>query len=91
MIIIICFFSSFQSAVLSKCFVKKGFIGTRGLKILILKDSPLILLTNLSFITQSALALSINMLTKIWKPDTVVFNGRKSYLHTITQPNIFVR
>ena len=31
------------------------------------------------------------MLTKIWKPDTVVFNGRKSYLHTITTPNRFVR
>ena len=31
------------------------------------------------------------MLTKIWKPDTVLYNGKKSYLHTITQPNRFVR
>ena len=31
------------------------------------------------------------MLQKIWKPDTYIFNGRKSYLHTITTPNKFVR
>merc|ERR1719361_2742479 len=37
------------------------------------------------------LALSIEMLRKIWKPDTYIYNGRKSYLHTITTPNKFVR
>ena len=31
------------------------------------------------------------MLRKIWKPDTFVYNGKKSYLHTITTPNRFVR
>ena len=36
---------------------------------------------------QDALALSIEMLRKIWKPDTYVYNGKKSYLHTITTPN----
>ena len=57
---------------------------------------------------KGALALSIEMLRKIWKPDTygetgrallslsriiflVVYNGKKSYLHTITTPNRFVR
>ena len=40
---------------------------------------------------QSALALSIEMLRKIWKPDTFVYNGKRSYLHTITTPNRFVR
>ena len=42
-------------------------------------------------IFQNALALSIEMLRKIWKPDTFVYNGKKSYLHTITTPNRFVR
>ena len=37
------------------------------------------------------LALSIEMLRKIWKPDTYIYNGRRSYLHTITTPNKFVR
>ena len=37
------------------------------------------------------LALSIEMLRKIWKPDTYIYNGRKSYLHTITTPNKFMR
>merc|ERR1719422_2630624 len=40
---------------------------------------------------EGALALSIEMLRKIWKPDTYVYNGKKSYLHTITTPNRFVR
>ena len=57
---------------------------------------------------EGALALSIEMLRKIWKPDTygeqldtwkvsefksiiLVYNGKKSYLHTITTPNRFVR
>ncbi|XP_035708502.1 gamma-aminobutyric acid receptor alpha-like isoform X3 [Folsomia candida] len=37
------------------------------------------------------LALSISMLEKIWKPDTYFYNGKQSYLHTITTPNKFVR
>merc|ERR1719422_1221798 len=46
----------------------------------------------LSFVGyKDALALSIEMLRKIWKPDTYVYNGKKSYLHTITTPNRFVR
>lgn len=40
---------------------------------------------------KDALALNIEMLRKIWKPDTYVYNGKKSYLHTITTPNRFVR
>ena len=40
---------------------------------------------------KDALALSIEMLRKIWKPDTFVYNGKRSYLHTITTPNRFVR
>ncbi|XP_023347650.1 gamma-aminobutyric acid receptor alpha-like, partial [Eurytemora carolleeae] len=40
---------------------------------------------------QGALALSNEMLQKIWKPDTFVYNGIKAYVHTITKPNRFVR
>eukprot|EP00095_Tigriopus_kingsejongensis_P011181 maker-scaffold456_size166325-snap-gene-0.27 protein:Tk11181 transcript:maker-scaffold456_size166325-snap-gene-0.27-mRNA-1 annotation:"gaba-gated ion channel grd isoform x2" len=45
----------------------------------------------LSFSGRKNLALSIEMLRKIWKPDTYIYNGRKSYLHTITTPNKFMR
>ncbi|EAA05037.5 AGAP011349-PA, partial [Anopheles gambiae str. PEST] len=40
---------------------------------------------------QDTLALSISMLGRIWKPDTYFYNGKQSYLHTITTPNKFVR
>ncbi|XP_039278597.1 gamma-aminobutyric acid receptor alpha-like [Nilaparvata lugens] len=40
---------------------------------------------------KDTLALSITMLEKIWKPDTYFYNGKQSYLHTITSPNKFVR
>ncbi|RWS10662.1 gamma-aminobutyric acid receptor alpha-like protein [Dinothrombium tinctorium] len=38
-----------------------------------------------------SLSLNINMLEKIWKPDTYFHNGKGSYLHTITRPNKFLR
>ena len=50
------------------------------------KTPPTSMIPNI-FFTQDALALSIEMLRKIWKPDTYVYNGKKSYLHTITTPN----
>jgi len=37
------------------------------------------------------LALSVSMLDKIWKPDTYFYNGKNAYIHTITNPNKFVR
>ncbi|CAI9727246.1 gamma-aminobutyric acid receptor alpha-like [Octopus vulgaris] len=37
------------------------------------------------------ISLSIKFLERIWHPDTVFFNGRRSYLHTITTPNKFIR
>uniref|UniRef100_A0A0K8T2K8 Gamma-aminobutyric acid receptor alpha-like n=1 Tax=Lygus hesperus TaxID=30085 RepID=A0A0K8T2K8_LYGHE len=40
---------------------------------------------------KDTLALSISMLGRIWKPDTYFYNGKQSYLHTITSPNKFVR
>ncbi|XP_054267920.1 gamma-aminobutyric acid receptor alpha-like [Macrosteles quadrilineatus] len=40
---------------------------------------------------KDTLALSITMLERIWKPDTYFYNGKQSYLHTITTPNKFVR
>ncbi|KAI1286118.1 Gamma-aminobutyric acid receptor subunit alpha-6 [Halotydeus destructor] len=40
---------------------------------------------------QPFLSLNINMLEKIWKPDTYFHNGKGSYLHTITRPNKFLR
>lgn len=41
--------------------------------------------------SSDTLALSISMLGRIWKPDTYFYNGKQSYLHTITTPNKFVR
>ncbi|XP_054721701.1 gamma-aminobutyric acid receptor alpha-like [Uloborus diversus] len=41
--------------------------------------------------TMPTLALSISMLERIWRPDTYFYNGKNSYLHTITTPNKFVR
>ncbi len=37
------------------------------------------------------LSLSIKMLEGIWKPDTFIYNGKRSYVHTITQPNKLLR
>ncbi|XP_055304558.1 gamma-aminobutyric acid receptor subunit alpha-1 isoform X2 [Sitodiplosis mosellana] len=37
------------------------------------------------------LSLSIKMLDKIWKPDSTFFNGKHSYVHTITVPNKLLR
>lgn len=41
--------------------------------------------------SQKALALSIYMLDRIWKPPTYFHNSRQSHIHTITLPNKFVR
>ncbi|XP_074650714.1 gamma-aminobutyric acid receptor subunit alpha-2-like [Tubulanus polymorphus] len=37
------------------------------------------------------LQLNVKMLEKIWKPDTYILNGKGSYLHRITGPNILLR
>ncbi|OWF41299.1 Gamma-aminobutyric acid receptor subunit alpha-6 [Mizuhopecten yessoensis] len=37
------------------------------------------------------ISVSIKLLEKIWYPDTVFFNGRKSSLHLIPTPNRFIR
>ncbi len=37
------------------------------------------------------LAISVTILDRLWKPDTHFFNGRKSYLHTVTTPNKLLR
>ena len=37
------------------------------------------------------MAVHIKMLDLIWKPDTFFYNGRGSYLHTITTPNKLLR
>ncbi|KAK3853797.1 hypothetical protein Pcinc_039679 [Petrolisthes cinctipes] len=37
------------------------------------------------------LTLSLAVLDKLWKPDTFIYNGKKSYVHLITTPNKFVR
>lgn len=31
-----------------------------------------------------SLSLSIKMLERIWRPDTYFYNGKQSYVHTIT-------
>ena len=35
--------------------------------------------------------VSVNILDRLWKPDTHFFNGQKSYLHTVTSPNKLLR
>ena len=37
------------------------------------------------------LAVSVNILERLWKPDTHFFNGKRSYLHTVTSPNKLLR
>ena len=37
------------------------------------------------------ISLSIRILDKIWFPDTVFYNGLKSYLHMVPTPNRFIR
>ena len=37
------------------------------------------------------LTVSNRMLERIWKPDTHFYNGKHSYLHTMTSPNKFIR
>uniref|UniRef100_A0A0L8GZW7 Neurotransmitter-gated ion-channel ligand-binding domain-containing protein n=1 Tax=Octopus bimaculoides TaxID=37653 RepID=A0A0L8GZW7_OCTBM len=44
---------------------------------------------NLENITE--LQLNNKFLHNIWKPDTYFLNGKKSYQHDITVPNIFLR
>ena len=37
------------------------------------------------------LAMNWQFLYKIWRPDTYIVNGQKSYLHKMTVPNRFIR
>ncbi len=39
----------------------------------------------------TTLPVSINILERMWKPDTHFFNGKKSYLHMVTTPNKLLR
>lgn len=41
--------------------------------------------------TLENISVSINMLDMIWSPDTIFYNGRKSHLHVVPQPNRFIR
>lgn len=38
-----------------------------------------------------SLSLNIKMLERIWRPDTYIYNGKHSYVHTITVPNKLLR
>ncbi|XP_069180350.1 gamma-aminobutyric acid receptor alpha-like [Procambarus clarkii] len=40
---------------------------------------------------EEAFTLSVSVLDKLWKPDTFIYNGMRSYVHLITTPNKFIR
>lgn len=41
--------------------------------------------------SRDSFPVSSKMLRDIWRPDTYIRNGRQSYLHTLTMPNILLR
>uniref|UniRef100_A0A914WU10 Uncharacterized protein n=1 Tax=Plectus sambesii TaxID=2011161 RepID=A0A914WU10_9BILA len=41
--------------------------------------------------SRNSFPVSSKMLRDIWRPDTYIRNGRQSYLHTLTMPNILLR
>ena len=41
--------------------------------------------------SMQTLGVSVNILERLWKPDTHFFNGKRSYLHTVTTPNKLLR
>ncbi|KAK2155330.1 hypothetical protein LSH36_242g00015 [Paralvinella palmiformis] len=41
--------------------------------------------------TPNVLPVSIRILDRLWKPDTNFYNGKNSYLHTVTSPNKLLR
>ena len=45
----------------------------------------------LRFDGNETLRVSINILERLWKPDTHFFNGQQSYLHMVTSPNKLLR
>lgn len=44
-----------------------------------------------SAMNYSSLPVSIRMFSKIWKPDTYFYNGRRSYIHSVPNVNRFFR
>ena len=38
-----------------------------------------------------SMLLSTHVLKKMWSPDTYISNGRGSYLHEISVPNMYIR
>lgn len=47
--------------------------------------------SRLSFVGPiKSLSLSIKMLERIWRPDTYFYNGKHSYVHTITVRRLFL-
>ena len=47
--------------------------------------------TNFVNMNTSKLSLNWSFLDTIWKPDTYVVGGRRSFLHSVTSPNRLVR
>jgi len=44
-----------------------------------------------SAMNYTSLPVSFQMFSKIWKPDTYFYNGRRSYIHSVPHVNRFIR
>jgi gamma-aminobutyric acid receptor subunit alpha len=44
-----------------------------------------------SVMNYTSLPVSFQMFSKIWKPDTYFYNGRRSYIHSVPHVNRFFR
>lgn len=56
-----------------------------------IKNTKIMKIEILIWKTKIISSINLQMLDKIWKPDSTFFNGKHSYVHTITVPNKLLR